>query len=69
MPIFKAAVLADPDYSPSYSNLAQLYTRKGFLQSAEQLLLYAVALDDDSENRVALPAPVVGIPRSRIGGF
>ena len=46
---FKAAVLADPGYSPSYSNLAQLYTRKGFLQSAEQLLLYAVALDDDSD--------------------
>ena len=46
---FKAAVLADPGYSPSYSNLAQLYTRKGLLQSAEQLLLYAVALDDDSE--------------------
>jgi tetratricopeptide (TPR) repeat protein len=46
---FKAAVLADPGYSPSYSNLAQLYTRKGFVQSAEQLLLYAVALDDDSD--------------------
>jgi len=46
---FKAAVLADPGYSPSYSNLAQLYTRKGFLQSAEQLLLYAVALNDDAD--------------------
>ena len=46
---FKAAVLADPGYSPSYSNLAQLYTRKGFVQNAEQLLLYAVALDDDSD--------------------
>jgi tetratricopeptide (TPR) repeat protein len=46
---FKAAVLAAPGYSPSYSNLAQLYMRKGFLQSAEQLLLYAIALDDDSD--------------------
>ncbi|TMH88940.1 MAG: hypothetical protein E6H42_18450, partial [Betaproteobacteria bacterium] len=43
---FKAAVLADPGYSPSYSNLAQLYTRKGFLRSAEQLLLHAIALSD-----------------------
>ncbi len=46
---FKAAVLADPGYSPSYSNLAQLYTRKGLLRSAEQLLLYAIALNDDSD--------------------
>jgi len=46
---FKAAVLADPGYSPSYSNLAQLYTRKGFLRSAEQLLLHAIALSDDAD--------------------
>ena len=46
---FKAAVLADPSYSPSYSNLAQLYIRKGFLQSAEQLLLHAIALNDDAD--------------------
>jgi tetratricopeptide (TPR) repeat protein len=46
---FKAAVLAAPGYSPSYSNLAQLYTRKGLLHSAEQLLLYAIALDEDSD--------------------
>jgi len=46
---FKAAVLADPGYSPSYSNLAQLYIRKGFLQSAERLLLHAIALDDDAD--------------------
>jgi tetratricopeptide (TPR) repeat protein len=46
---FKAAVLADPGYSPSYSNLAQLYTRKGLLRSAEQLLLYAIALNDDAD--------------------
>ena len=46
---FKAAVLADPGYSPNYSNLAQLYTRKGLLRSAEQLLLYAIALNDDAD--------------------
>ena len=46
---FKAAVLADPGYSPSYSNLAQLYIRKDFLQSAERLLLHAIALDDDAD--------------------
>ncbi len=46
---FKAAVLADPGYSPSYSNLAQLYIRKSFLPSAERLLLHAIALDDDAD--------------------
>jgi len=46
---FKAAVLVDPGYSPSYSNLAQLYIRKGFLQSAEQLLLHTIALNDDAD--------------------
>jgi len=46
---FKAAILVDPDYSPSYSNLAQLYIRKGFVQSAEQLLLHAIALNDDAD--------------------
>jgi len=46
---FKAAVLADPGYSPSYSNLAQLYIRRGFLQSAERLLLHAIALSDDAD--------------------
>ena len=46
---FKAAVLADPGYSPSYSNLAQLYMRKGLLQSAEHLLLHAIALNDDAD--------------------
>jgi Tfp pilus assembly protein PilF len=46
---FKAAILADPIYSPSYSNLAQLYKRRGFLESAEQLLMHAIALDDDAD--------------------
>jgi len=46
---FKAAILADPGYSPSYSNLAQLYERRGLLQNAEQLLLHAVALNEDAD--------------------
>jgi len=46
---FKAAILADPFYSPGYSNLAQLYKRRGFLESAEQLLRYAIALNDDAD--------------------
>ena len=46
---FKAAILADPGYSPSYSNLAQLYKRRGFLQDAERLLLHAIALNDDAD--------------------
>jgi tetratricopeptide (TPR) repeat protein len=46
---FKAAILSDPGYSPSYSNLAHLYKRRGLLQSAEQLLLHAIALDDDAD--------------------
>jgi tetratricopeptide (TPR) repeat protein len=46
---FKAAILADPGYSPSYGNLAQLYKRRSLLQSAEQLLLHAIALNDDAD--------------------
>jgi tetratricopeptide (TPR) repeat protein len=46
---FKAAILAAPGYSPSYGNLAQLYKRRGLLQSAEQLLLHAIALDEDAD--------------------
>jgi tetratricopeptide (TPR) repeat protein len=46
---FKAAILADPGYSPSYSNLAQLYERRGLLQNAEQLLLHAIALNEDAD--------------------
>lgn len=40
---FKSAVLADPAYSSSYGNLAQLYLHSGFDQEAEKLLRYAVA--------------------------
>ena len=46
---FKAAILADAGYSATYANLAQLYKRRGLLQSAEQLLLYAIALNDDAD--------------------
>jgi len=46
---FKAAIFADPVYSPSYSNLAQLYLRRGFLESAEQLLMHAIALNADAD--------------------
>jgi tetratricopeptide (TPR) repeat protein len=46
---FKAAILADPIYSPSYSNLAQLYNRRGFVESAEQLLRHAIALNEDAD--------------------
>jgi tetratricopeptide (TPR) repeat protein len=46
---FKAAILADAGYSATYANLAQLYKRRGLLQSAEQLLLYAIALDDGAD--------------------
>jgi tetratricopeptide (TPR) repeat protein len=46
---FKAAILADAGYSPSYSNLAQLYKRRGLVQSAEQLLLHAIAINDDAD--------------------
>jgi tetratricopeptide (TPR) repeat protein len=46
---FKAAILADAGYSPAYGNLAQLYKRRGLLQSAERLLLHAIALNDDAD--------------------
>ncbi len=44
---FKAAIRADEFYASSYSNLSQLYKRKGFNDSAEQLLLHAISLDRD----------------------
>ena len=42
---YRAAIAADPHYGPAYSNLAQLYKRRGLVQSAENLLWHAVALD------------------------
>ena len=49
---FKAAILADAHYASSYNNLAQLYKRKGFVDSAERLLLHAIALDGDDDTPV-----------------
>jgi tetratricopeptide (TPR) repeat protein len=49
---FKAAILADEQYGASYSNLAQLYKRKGIADSAEQLLLHAIALDGADDTAV-----------------
>lgn len=46
---FKAAILADPSFAPSYSNLAQLYLRKGLSVTSEALLLHAVTLDGDDD--------------------
>jgi len=44
---FKSALLADPNYVSSYSNLAQIYSNAGFYLDAEKLLRHAVALDPD----------------------
>ncbi|MBL0122437.1 MAG: hypothetical protein IPP88_06785 [Betaproteobacteria bacterium] len=49
---FKAAIQADEHYASSYSNLAQLYKRKGIADSAEQLLLHAIALDGTDDTPV-----------------
>ncbi len=46
---FKAAILTDASFSPSYANLALLYKRQGFLPSAERLLLQSIALNDDDD--------------------
>jgi tetratricopeptide (TPR) repeat protein len=46
---FRAAILAEPGYAASYSNLAQLYLRAGLAQGAEALLLQALSLDDQSD--------------------
>lgn len=44
---FRSALLADPGYASSYSNLAQLYLNAGFAQDAEKLLRHALALNQD----------------------
>jgi len=44
---FRSALLADPNYGSSYSNLAQLYINAGLAQDAEKLLRHALALDPD----------------------
>jgi len=44
---FRAALLADPNYAASYSNLAQLYVNAGLEQDAEKLLRHALALNQE----------------------
>ena len=46
---FKAAILTDPGYAASYSNLAQLYLRRGLGTAAEAALRHALTLNADSE--------------------
>jgi Tfp pilus assembly protein PilF len=46
---FKAAITADAGFAPSYVNLAVLYKRQGLAQSAERLLVHAIALNDDDD--------------------
>ena len=43
---FKSAILADPAYAASYTNLATLYRRASLQKDAETLLLSAVALSE-----------------------
>ena len=47
---YRAAIAADPHYGPAYSNLAQLYLRRGLQPSAESLLWHAVALDRSGDS-------------------
>ncbi len=46
---FKAAIETDATFAPSYANLALLYKREGLTQSAENLLLHAIALNDEDD--------------------
>lgn len=50
---FKAAILAEPGYAASYSNLAQLYLRAGLALGAEALLMHALSLDDQADLALA----------------
>lgn len=45
---FKAAILADPGYAASYTNLALLYQRASLTTDAEVLLRQAIAMPDAS---------------------
>ena len=46
---FKAALTADPAFAPAYSNLAQLYYRRGMANAAEGLLKHAIALNEHTD--------------------
>ena len=41
---YRAAIEVEPDFAPTFGNLAQLYAKHGLLQSAEQLLRHAIAM-------------------------
>ena len=43
---FKAAISADANYAPSYTNLATLYRSAGLLEDAERLLRQSIAMSD-----------------------
>lgn len=43
---YRAALQLAPTYAPAYNNLAQLYTRTGYYQSAETLLRQAMTLGE-----------------------
>jgi len=45
---FKEAILVDPSYAGSYSNLAQLYESKKFLDDAEKLLNRSLSISPNS---------------------
>ncbi|MDP2367406.1 hypothetical protein [Rhodoferax sp.] len=45
---FKAAILTDPRFAASYSNLALLYRSKGLLAEAEQMLRHAIGQSGQS---------------------
>lgn len=46
---FKAAINTDPGFAAGYSNLAQLYQRRGLAAEAERLLHHAIALKGGSD--------------------
>lgn len=50
---FKAAIQTDPAYAAAYNNLAQLYLRRGFDNTAETLLRRALVLNADSDLSLA----------------
>jgi tetratricopeptide (TPR) repeat protein len=51
---FKRAIIADPSYSPSFSNLAGLYLSNGLSDAAETILKQAIVLNRD--NAIAVNA-------------
>jgi tetratricopeptide (TPR) repeat protein len=46
---YKAALKADPEFAPAYSNLAQIYASHGLEKAAEGMLNYAIALNENSD--------------------